>query len=167
MRLLVLEQVINLRSSELVGPVWHNVSEIYFMGEGYSMVNEFKLRILRTINKINRSNCLLLCSVFMNGFHKQGQSFFQNIVGLRHGCFSIWVTLKVYSICAHSVTVESVWWRVHIMLVIVKGFLPFFSFYFQCPSFLSNFFLFLDQIENLSSCNSMLSYCLHSFSAFI
>ena len=40
------------------------------------MVNEFKLRILGTINKINRSNCLLLCSVFMNGFHKQGQSFF-------------------------------------------------------------------------------------------
>ena len=76
MRLLVLEQVINPRSSELVRPVWHNVSEIYFMGERYSMVNEFKLCILGTVNKINRSNCLLLCSVFMNGFHKQGQSFF-------------------------------------------------------------------------------------------
>ena len=53
------------------------------------------------------------------------------------------------------------------MLVMVKGFLPFFSFYFYCPSFLSNVFLFLDLIENLSSCNSMFSYCLHSFSAFI
>lgn len=76
MRLLVLKQVINPRSSELLRQVWHNVSEIYFMGERYSIVNEFKLRILGTINKINRSNCLLLCSVVMKGFHKQGQSFF-------------------------------------------------------------------------------------------